>query len=377
MSQVREPGDAGPPKQPLRRVGLTPVTLFLVLLLAYVLVKVRLVIVLMLLAFVFATAIERPVRALQRRHVPRALSILIVYVALIGGVGLFAALTVPELAHQSRAFVQDAPERLKHLQASWSASANPLLNGPGQRFLARASDAIKHPPIKQEAAVGVITNVVGGLVGLIGVLVMTFYYLMERTLLRGVVLDELTPGTRERVRRVWDDVEAKVGDWLRGQLLLCLVTGVAATIAFAILRIPFWPLLGVLAGVTALIPLLGPWLGGVPAVVMALTVSWHAAWAVLAFILLRQFVSDFMLAPRIMNEAVGLTPLTVVLAILAGTALLGPAGALLAIPIAAAVQVIVMDWLAARRAATVVPEQAGFGWRWMPGIGRGPDSDDE
>jgi len=371
--EAREPNEApapADPRRPLgRRVVLTPLTLFLVLLLAYVLVKVRFVVILVLLSFVFATAIERPVRALQRRHIPRGFSILIVYIVLVGAIALLAALTMPELIHQTRAFTQDAPDRLRHLQADWAASSNPLLSGAGQRAIGRAIEAIKHPPVKQQAAVGIATTVTGAVVGFFAMLVMTFYYLMERQLLRGVVLDELAPKPRERVERVWNDVEAKVGDWLRGQVLLMVVTGISATIFFAILGIPFWPLLGVLSGVTALIPLLGPWLSGIPAVTMALTQSWKAAALVVVFILVRQFVSDFMLAPKIMNNAVGLTPLTVILAILAGTALLGPVGALLAIPIAAAVQVIVADWLQARRAAVSEQEREPLGWRWLRGAG--------
>ena len=127
---------------------------------------------------------------------------------------------------------------------------------------------------------------------------------------------------------IWDEVEQKVGDWLRGQLTLCLVIGVTATIGYAVMGISFWPLLGLWAGITEIIPILGPWLGGVPAVIIALTQSWEKAALVVGFVLLLQMMENAILVPRVMRGAVGLTPLTVFIAILAGTEFAGVAGAL-------------------------------------------------
>ena len=370
-----DPSDPYPPhRMPTsggdRRPTLTPMTLFLVLLIAYVMIQIKLVLVLTLLALLFATVIDRPLQHLERRRVPRGIGILAIYVALIGGLVLFGVLLVPVIAEQANTFRAEAPDQLRELHRQWTGSANPLLSGPGQQALDQAIRVVERPPApSQDAAVNVLTSVGGVIVGGLALLAITFYYLLEKALLRRLVLLEVPPESRMRVNRVWDDVEAKVGGWLRGQLTLCLIIGITATIGYGILQVRFWPLLGLLAGITEIIPIVGPWLGGVPAVIIALTMSWQKAVMVAAFLMLLQLMENMVLVPRVMRGAVGLTPLTVFVAILAGTEFMGPAGAVLAIPIAALVQVLVTDYLDARRGANRGAPVSMPGWRWMRGPG--------
>ncbi|HEV2067536.1 MAG TPA: AI-2E family transporter, partial [Thermomicrobiales bacterium] len=243
-----------------------------------------------------------------------------------------------------------------------------VLSGTGAELLGQAREAIRRPPDPpQEAAVNVLTGLIGGILGALALLAIAFYYLMEKPLLKRLVLDEFTTANRVRVERVWDDIEHKVGGWIRGQLTLCLIIGVLATIGYGILDVRFWPLLGLIAGVTEIIPIIGPWLGGIPAVIVALTDGWQKAAFVVGFIILLQFLENTVLVPRVMRGAVGLTPLTVFVAVLAGTTFVGPAGAVLAIPIAALIQVVLTDYLDARRLARRGPNETIAGWRWMRG----------
>jgi hypothetical protein len=121
------------------------------------------------------------------------------------------------------------------------------------------------------------------------------------------------------------------------------------------------------AGVTEIIPILGPWLGGVPAVIIALTQGWEKAFLVIGFVVLLQLTENAVLVPRVMRGAVGLTPLTVFIAILAGTEFAGIPGALLAIPISAIIQVMLSHYTEARREAKLAGLSALPGWRWMRG----------
>jgi predicted PurR-regulated permease PerM len=164
-----------------------------------------------------------------------------------------------------------------------------------------------------------------------------------------LLLEQLRPESQERVNAIWNDVEAKVGDWLRGQMILCLIIGVAAGIGYGLLGLKFWILLAVFAGITELIPIIGPWIGGIPAFVVALLDSWEKAAVVAVFLILLQFTENSILVPRVMKGAIGLSPLTVFLAVLAGGQFMGPLGALLAIPLAAAIQVIISDAIRMRR----------------------------
>ena len=189
----------------------------------------------------------------------------------------------PVIREQAAAFRTQAPQSLADLRGAWQESGNALLAGPGQQLLGRGIAFIQSPGQAQEinvpqgAALGLLTGLGGGVIGLVTVLIISFYYLMERSWIRRIVLLDSAPETRIRVSRIWDEVEQKVGDWLRGQLTLCLVIGVTATIGYAVIGIQFWPLLGLWAGITEIIPILGPWLGGVPAVIIALTQGWEKA----------------------------------------------------------------------------------------------------
>jgi predicted PurR-regulated permease PerM len=361
------------PVQGDRRVGLTPLTLLLVLVVGYLLIQIQFVLVLVLLSLVFATVIQTPVDALDRGRFPRPLAILLVYIGIIGAFTVLFMLLSPVIREQATAFRAQAPQSLADLRDTWQESGNALLAGPGQQLLGRGIAFIQSPDQAQEisvpqgAALGLLTGLGGGIIGLVTVLIISFYYLMEKSWIRRLVLLDSAPETRIRVSRIWDEVEQKVGDWLRGQLTLCLVIGVTATVGYAVLGIQFWPLLGLWAGITEIVPILGPWLGGVPAVIIALTQGWEKALLVIGFVVLLQLTENAVLVPRVMRGAVGLTPLTVFIAILAGTEFAGIPGALLAIPIAAVIQVMLSHYTEARREAKLAGLSALPGWRWMRG----------
>ncbi len=357
------------------RPGVTPLSLFLVIVAAYVLVKIQLVVVLVVLAILFATIIERPVMALHRRHVPRPLSILAVYITIIGGIVLLGLLAAPTISEEAQNFRDEAPAQLRELRDDWSTSGNGLLSEGGVNLLNRLLTEIDNPTgPSEEVTVGIVTGVGGGLLGLLTVFVMAFYYLTEKALLRRIVINQVKPTSRERVDRVWDQVEAQVGRWLRGQLTLCLIIGTLSFVGYGLIGVRFWPLLGLWAGITEIIPIVGPWLGGIPAAAIAATQSWDKAIMVAVFVVLLQFLENSVLVPRVMRGAVGLSALTVFVAILAGTQYLGIIGALLAIPIAAAIQVVLSEYFKGRREMHKAVEAVSPGWRWMRGSPPGPDA---
>ena len=365
------PTPAAPTPEPTRpRVGLTPVSLFVVLLLGYVVIKAQLVLILVLMALLFATIIERPVSELQKRKIPRPLSILFVYIGIIGMIALASVLVTPLIREEAANFREDAPMQVRELRNDWVVSGNGLLEGPGVSLLNRVLTEIDNPSSPPtEVTIGVVTGVGGGLLGALTIFVIAFYYLTEKTFIRGLVLSEVRTESRERIARTWDEVEAKVGRWLRGQLTLCLIIGTLSFIGYGTMEIRFWPLLALWAGITEIIPIVGPWIGGAPAVIIAMTQSWDKAIMVTIFVVLLQFLENSVLVPRVMRGAVGLSPLTVFVAILVGTQMLNIVGALLAIPVAAGVQVILGQYLESRREANRQPENALPTWRWMRGSG--------
>ncbi|MGE3797313.1 MAG: AI-2E family transporter [Thermomicrobiales bacterium] len=345
--------------------SLTPISLLLVILIAYFVIEVKAVVVLIVLSFLFATIIERPVNRLQRQHIPRALSILVVYAIIITVLGAVTYLLVPTITEEANRFRTEAPESLRELQRDWRTSDNGILRGPGADGLRSLISAIERPPeIPEQYAISLITGITGGVIGFVTIFVITFYYLMEKPFTQRVILMQLKPTTALRVGRIWADVEQQLGRWMRGQFTLMVIIGIASTTAYGLLDVRFWPVLGLIAGITEAIPIIGPWIGGVPAVAVAMTQSWEKALMVAGVAVAIQLTENWILVPRVMKGAVGLTPLTVFLAILVGTEFMGVLGALLSIPIAAAIQVIVSDLIKARRAADQMPQTVSS-WRWL------------
>ena len=136
------------------------------------------------------------------------------------------------------------------------------------------------------------------------------------------------------------DISVKVSAWLGGQLLLGAIIGTTATIGLWLLGVPYFFVLGLIAGIGELIPMVGPILSAIPALIVALTVSPGMALVVGVFFLAQQQFENHLLVPKLMERQVGVSAVTVIIALLIGGSLLGIVGALLAVPTAAVLQVI-------------------------------------
>ncbi len=173
------------------------------------------------------------------------------------------------------------------------------------------------------------------------VFVLAFYWLVERAAIKRVLL-RAVPARRARdVNTVWLEVEEKLGGWVRGEVVLMLAIGFAAGIGYFVIGLPNAALLGVIAGLMEVVPMVGPFLAFAPAVLVALAVDPPRAIAVVLYALVIQQIESNVLVPRVMGHTVGVSPLTVLLGILIGSTLAGLPGAFLAVPLAAAIQVIV------------------------------------
>jgi predicted PurR-regulated permease PerM len=211
--------------------------------------------------------------------------------------------------------------------------------------------------VEGETAVRYAISVGGVLFTVITVLIVAFYWLTEKTLIKRAFINAIPAAGRERVYHAWEEIEKRIGGWARGQLTLMLIIGVVSTIAYGAMGLDFWLALGLIAGLTEAIPFIGPFIGGAAAVAVALTDSFEKVILVIVFVVILQQIEGALLVPRVMRNAVGMTPLTVVLAVLIGSRLGGPLGAILAIPVGAAVQAIIQESL--RRdinAADVTPD---------------------
>lgn len=344
------------PLTPFRAMVLTLSVLF-VLGLVWLVIQVRSIILLLILGILLSAAIEPLVNRLRRKGLSRGQGILAIYAGIFATLGIAGYLIVPEVYEQGRQLIANIPGYLEQFRQQTSTSSNGFLRTAGSRVVAQAirlyenpSDALRLQADQVTQAINVLTSIVGVLFTTISVMIVAFYWMTEKALIKRVLLGLFPLDRRDRAHHLWDQIEDKLGGWARGQLILMIVIGAISTVAYSpfVLDLEFWFLLGIFAGLTELIPFIGPVIGGALAVVVALTDSWQTALVVVLFVAVLQQVEGSVLVPRIMRGAVGLTPLTVFLALLVGGALGGPLGAVLAIPVAAAVQVVVQDLLEAR-----------------------------
>jgi predicted PurR-regulated permease PerM len=181
------------------------------------------------------------------------------------------------------------------------------------------------------------------------VLFMVAYMLIDAQRLRNLFLLVYPPEERGRRRRTLIRMGKRMSGWLSGQLMLSVIIGVASFIGFTLLQIPYALPLAIIAAVGELIPMIGPTVGAVPALIVALLSSRWQFWCVLAFAFLLQKVENYFIVPRVMAKKVSVSPLAVFIAFLIGASLLGVMGAILAIPVAAILQVAFDEAFVKRR----------------------------
>ena len=307
------------------------------------------ILVIVLLAAILATGLSPVVDRLtrrewtrRRRRLSRPVAIALVYVGMLVAFGALASLLISPMVVETREIVQRGPELYRQLQE--------MLTGLQQRhaWLPDLTSILNRLP--QEvgqlgqylgAATGVAFRVFGGVVSAVTVLILSIYMLLEGPIIKDGFLQLFPRAHQRRVETVLQHIGQKFGGWLRGQLFLGFVIGITAGLGTWILGLPYPFLLGLAAGITELIPMVGPVLGAIPAVLVALFgPTWRLLAVIVLFTVIQQ-VENNLLVPRVMKQAVGLSPLLTIVAIMIGAQLMGILGALLAVPIAAALQVIV------------------------------------
>jgi predicted PurR-regulated permease PerM len=326
----------------------------------YVLYVVRAVVVLVFVAGFLAIALGPPVDFLQRLGMRRGLAILAVYLAIaaaIFGVGL---LVVPPVVDQVNGLSKNIPSYVQDLRKSKTFRKyddkyhiSKKLNAQAAKLPSKLGSAAS---TLQDVTVGVF----GALVKLVTVLTMTFFLLLDGGRLVGWLLRIRGPTEEERLRKLFHDVYRSTAGYVAGNLIISVIAGVTTYITLTVLGVPFAAPLSVLMAFLDLIPLVGATIGGV---VIGIVTAFHdfptatIIW-VIVFIVYQQ-IENNVLQPVVYRRTVDVSPLIVIVAILVGSTLLGVLGALVAIPVAAAVQIVIRDIWARREPSIAVVEAPG------------------
>jgi predicted PurR-regulated permease PerM len=296
--------------------------------------------ILIVLALVFALGLDPMVAWLGRHGWRRPWGVAAVTIGfLLIVVGVFAVIIPPivtQVEQLSRALpgllqqLQDRSSTLGRLNARYH-----LLDSLKAQFSAGAGGL----PLNGVLNVGLA--VFGTLTAAVTVLVLTVYFLANLPAIRRILYRMFPASRRSRGRELGDEISTRVGGYVLGNLLTSAIAGLGTFLFLEIVRVPYAVALGVLVAVLDLIPVVGSTIGGILVTLVALSISATVAIASLVFYIVYRLLEDYLLVPRVMNRAVDVPPVLTIVALIIGGALLGVVGAFLAIPAAAAVQLIV------------------------------------
>jgi predicted PurR-regulated permease PerM len=324
----------------------------------WALYRLERVVLVLILATFFAYVIaplvqlaERPIRIAGRpRRLSRGPAIGVVYLLLAGGACAGAAILLPSATRQLDDAVARAPMYAQSVRAwehGWSRYYERLgipleLRQGINRSVQGAGDAaIDYARGALVALVGVLSNVPW----LVLVPVLAFFLLKDAANLRRTILTTLPYRIRLRSHRLFEELNETLTAYIRAQLLACMLVGSMCGIGFAVLGVRYPLLLGVLAGALEFIPLIGPLVVAVVAVVIAaLQAPMLAFWAAMFLVVLR-VVEDYVIYPRLIGRGIHLHPLVIIIAVLAGAELDGVTGIFMAVPVVAVVSVAARHWL--------------------------------
>ncbi len=300
------------------------------------------IVLLLFIAVLLGAALEPVVASMRARTgIGRGAGILIVYAVFIVLVVAIAVFIVPAAVVQISGALGRLPTFLETVRSS-TAALHPkaLVDGIGALIDAAEAQLKPGPPPDPNAVVNATIGIAAVAASLITLLALVYFWLTERSRLQRYVLAFLPLDRRGGVREAWDETETRLGLWVRGQLTLMATLGIATGIAYSVIGLPAALLLALIAALAEIIPLIGPLIGAVPAVLMATTISPQAVVLTIVVYVAIQFIEGNVLVPVIMRNTVGLSPFVVLLSLLLGGAVGGMAGAIVAVPLVAAAEVI-------------------------------------
>lgn len=307
------------------------------------------VFLLLFVSVLLASALEPMIGWLRERlRLGRVGTILVVYLAFFVVMVGLAFVVLPAALSQGQRIIAELPPFFEQVRV-WAADLRPRALGTSITALVDSVAAFfkPAPPPDPDEVVEVGTAVAEGVLFLFTMLAIVFFWLVEHARLQRYTLAFLPATRRKGARRAWNEVETRLGLWVRGQLILMGAMGVATGITYTLLGLPGALLLGLIAALTEAIPIVGPLLGAIPAILVAATVSPELALLVALIYLVLQLVEGNVLVPLVMRSTIGISPLLVLFSLLIGAEVGGLIGAFLAVPLAASVE-IVLQHLQAR-----------------------------
>lgn len=312
----------------------------------HVLVMIGKILLPFAIALVLSLLMHPLVQFMNEAGIHRSLAILLIFMAFFTLVGFGIYRGYPHLITQLRLLSEQAPELTETYQA-WtkqlSAQTERLPDGLHEKVDGSLSNFEDWISMKVMVMLAGMRNLLDMVILLAVIPVMTFYFLKDYKKIGSWLLQWLPAAWHEEAERLTKQLNLSLGGYIRGQLFISLVVGVLATLGFWLIDLPYPLVLGILAGVTNIIPYFGPLLGAVPALIVAFTVSVKIVAFTLIVVIIIQVAEGNLLSPYIMGKSVHIHPLFIIFALLAGGEVAGIPGLILAVPVLTCLKVIVSE----------------------------------
>lgn len=303
------------------------------------------VLIVFLLSLIIASAINPFANWLDQRGFPRLWGVLLLFLAVLGLIALIASLVIPSISTDVDQLVATLPVIFDKVSTSLE---NVRQGAPSyldfvsevQNILGVLSSYLQQ---SSQSVIGLIVGIFGGVVSFIAVLVLSFYLSVTK---KGIenFLDSVVPEKYESyVKDLWKRTERKVGLWLQGQLLLALIVGLVVYVGLSLMGIKFALTLAFLALAFEIVPIVGPILAAIPAIILAFLQGPAMGLWVIVFYVAVQQLENHILVPIVMGKTLGLNPVVVIIALLVGANLAGIVGIILSVPVATAIVEIIDD----------------------------------
>ena len=313
----------------------------------WLLYRLRGVVFLFFVAMVMGIAIRPGVEWLRRRGISRRLGIVLIYLSIMGLLAGFFALTFPLLAEQTTQVSQNLSQYYIDIREALMNSGNRLLQNIGWRIPSQLNFFVNSSPTTEEVVDQVTqtffyTNLVmRGILSIVAIFLLAYYWTQESNIFIRMLVRSVPPSRRNNIRELLNLAELRMGGYIRGQGILSLAVGLAAFVAYSLIGLPYSLVLAIIAGLMEMVPIFGPILGAIPALLVALSMdSGKVIWVLVAAGVI-QMLENAWLVPRIMKNSMGVNPIIIILSLVAFSSVFGFPGALLALPLAALIQLIV------------------------------------
>lgn len=298
------------------------------------------VIFLIFIAFIFVSTLRSPVDFLVKRKIPRPLSILAIYLIIIGVIILIFRVIIPPLIEQTSLLIENLPSLINQIN-----DILVLNNLPTDQISGSISGQLGS---FGSNAVTITAGFFNSIFSVMTMFVVTFYSLLYWEQITNMIKSTFTGENEKRAEKLIRNLELGLGAWVRGQVTLVLIIGTITYIGLALLSVPYALPLAIVAGLSEVVPVVGPIVGAIPAILAGFTVSPVIGIATVALYFVIQQVENNLIVPSVMRKAIGINPLVTILALIIGTKLYGVLGAVLAVPVAVTIKIFVSEFFVER-----------------------------